>query len=113
MIEDTFEGKTNYCTHVNNNTSGICNKCLGNPMTHNEHQDGIVNIHNSHLYGQKEGTPEYDFLKEHQPEEWEKDWIEQIQNSIRMESSDSTRIILDVPKDFGLDFIRKTRQEAV
>lgn len=31
MIEDTFDGKTNYCTHKNTNESGICDNCLGKP----------------------------------------------------------------------------------
>lgn len=29
MINETFDGKTNYCTHKNTNTSGICDDCLG------------------------------------------------------------------------------------
>lgn len=29
MFKDTKNGKTNYCTHKNNNTSAICDECLG------------------------------------------------------------------------------------
>ena len=33
MFKDTKEGQTNYCTHKNNNTSGICDECLGKNMS--------------------------------------------------------------------------------
>jgi uncharacterized protein YjaZ len=28
MFKDSKEGQTNYCTHENNNPSGICDECL-------------------------------------------------------------------------------------
>lgn len=36
MIKDTPDGQTNYCTHENSNTSGICNDCLGKSMNTKE-----------------------------------------------------------------------------
>ena len=29
MFKETLEGQTQYCNHETNNTSGICDKCLG------------------------------------------------------------------------------------
>lgn len=37
MFNDSREGTTNFCNHPNNNTSGICDKCLGK-----EHKENWV-----------------------------------------------------------------------
>ena len=38
MFKDTSEGQTNYCSHKTDNTSGICDACLGK-----EHFDNCPN----------------------------------------------------------------------